>query len=188
MVLHFSPSISFFHFCCQSFPSSLSISALKPNNDSEAANSTSGPGATAPTNSNSAPHTLPTDSSTQETLQPSSDGSNTTDVPTGPPTDETTYPPYDYDYYDYDYFDYDYYDYDYWDYDYDYYFGGLGEETKEQEYEIEEAIRAELALKNDSMIVEMGHQFEDLVFECSFRGYDCRSIHSTKMLKIMQEY
>ena len=77
---------------------------------------------------------------------------------------------------DYDYNDDDYYDYDYYDYDYDYlYFGGL-EETKEQEYEIEEAIRAELALRNDSEIVDMGHQFEDLVFECSFRGYDCRYV------------
>ena len=114
---------------------------------------------------------------TQEITHPPSDGINTADTPTGSPTDGTTNPPYDYDYNDYDYYDYDYYDYGYWDYDYDYYFGGL-EETKEEEYEIEEAIRAELALKNDSMIVEMGHQFEDLVFECSFRGYDCRLLHT----------
>lgn len=100
------------------------------------------------------------------------------------PTDGTTPYPYNDDYnnnYNYndnnDYNDnYDYsYDYNYnYDYDYDYFFGGLGEETKELEFEMEETIRAELALKNDSTIVEMGHQFEDLVFECSFRGYDCR--------------
>lgn len=174
LVLFFSPfiSISFFHFCCtESISSYLSISARKANNDSEAVNSTSSPGASAPTNSNTATDTLPTDSLTQEITDPRSDGTNTADGPTSSPTDGTAYPPSDYDYNDYDY-----YDYGYWVYDYDYYFGGL-EETKEEEYEIEEAIRAELALKNDSMIVEMGHQFEDLVFECSFRGYDCRLMH-----------
>ena len=135
-----------------------------------------------------ATHTLPTDSSTHEATHPPSNGPSSTDDPTGSSTDGSTEPPHDYDYYDYDYYDYDYYGNGYWDYDYDYYFGGLEEETKEQEYEIEEAIRAELALKNDSMIVKMGHQFEDLVFECSFRGYDCRLVHSTKTLKIMQEF
>ena len=125
-----------------------------------------------------ATHTLPTDSSTHEATHPPSNGPSSTDDPTGSSTDGSTEPPHDYDYYDYDYYDYDYYGNGYWDYDYDYYFGGLEEETKEQEYEIEEAIRAELALKNDSMIVKMGHQFEDLVFECSFRGYDCRLVHS----------
>ena len=87
------------------------------------------------------------------------DDSNTADPTTGFSTDIFN------DYYDYDY-----------DYDYEYYFGGLAEETKEQEYEIEEAVRATLALENDSTIVEMGHQFEDFVFECSFRGYDCRCV------------
>ena len=176
LVLHVSHSISFFHYCCKSISSYLSITARKANNDSEAANSTSSPGVTAPTNSDTATDTLPTDSSSQEITHSPSDGTNNADVPTGSPTDGTTYPPYDYDYNNYDYYDYDYYDYGYWDYDYDYdyYFGGLEEETKEEEYEIEEAVRAELALKNDSMIFEMGHQFEDLVFECSFRGYDCR--------------
>lgn len=90
-------------------------------------------------------------------------------IPTTTPNDKTTSYPYDYDY--------DYYNYDYYDYDYDmhdYYYGGIQEETKEEEYEIEEAIRAELALQNDSTVVGMGHQFEDLVFECSYRGYDCR--------------
>ena len=102
------------------------------------------------------------------------------------PTDGTIPYPYNDDYnsnydsndnYEYNYnYDNDY-NYDYnsnYDYDYDYFFGGLEEETKEQEFETEETIRAELALQNDSTIVEMGHQFEDLVFECSFRGYDCR--------------
>ena len=103
----------------------------------------------------------PTDVSTDATTYP----------PTSDPVDSTMYPSRnnDYDYNDDDYYDYDYYDYDYL------YFGGL-EETKEQEYQIEEAIRAELALRNDSEIVDMGHQFEDLVFECSFRGYDCRYV------------
>ena len=107
---------------------------------------------------------------------------SSTEVPT---EDTTSYPHNDddisYDYHDdYDYNDdddddddYDYnYDYDYDYYDYDYY--GFEGETKEKEFEIEETIRAELALKDDSTIIEMGHQFENLVFECSFRGYDCR--------------
>lgn len=181
-----SPSLSSFYFILSLLLQklilyfALSFSAQKASNDSEAARNTSRPGATASTNPNMATHTLPTDSSTHETTHSPSNGPSNTDDPTGSPTDGSTDPPNDYDYYDYDYYDYDYYGNGYWDYDYDYYFGGLEEETKEEEYEIEEAIRAELALKNDSMIVEMGHQFEDLVFECSFRGYDCRLVHGTK--------
>lgn len=55
------------------------------------------------------------------------------------------------------------------------YFGGTSEkEVKELEYQIQEAILAKVALENDSTLFEMGHQFEDFVFECSFKGYDCR--------------
>ncbi|XP_068734788.1 degenerin del-1-like [Montipora capricornis] len=54
-------------------------------------------------------------------------------------------------------------------------FDGLDGQQKAIEFEIEEAIRAELALQNDSTIFYMGHQFQDLVFECSYRGYDCRN-------------
>ena len=104
---------------------------------------------------------------------PTNDAATATDydsaIPTGTPYYEATTSPYDYDNYN-DYYDYDY-DYDNYDYQYN---DGFGEETKEKEYAIEEAIRAELALQNDSTIVDMGHQFEDFVFECSFRGYDCR--------------
>ena len=53
-------------------------------------------------------------------------------------------------------------------------FDGLDGQQKAIEFEIEEAIRAELALQNDSTIFYMGHQFQDLVFECSYKGYDCR--------------
>lgn len=113
------------------------------------------------------------DISTVATLPTNEDTvTSSTEVPKG---DTTTYPYNEdssYDYHDnYDYNDDDDYDYNY-DYDYDYY--GFEGETKEKEFEIEETIRAELSLKNDSTIIEMGHQFEDLVFECSFRGYDCR--------------
>lgn len=88
------------------------------------------------------------------------------------PTDDNNY---DYNNeYDPDYF----YDYDYFGSDY-FYLGGP-EETKEEEYRIEETIRAELAMKNDSETYSMGHQFKDLVFECSFRGYDCRYVVFSK--------
>ena len=103
-------------------------------------------------------------------------GTSDSATPSGTPQDEAPSSPYDDDYnYNYDY-NYDYnYNYDY-DYNNDYYFGGFGEESKEEEFKIEETIRAELALQNDSTIVGMGHQFEDLVFECTFRGYDCRCL------------
>ena len=64
-------------------------------------------------------------------------------------------------------------DYDY-DYDLGFDFGGLEGQSKATDFKIEEAIRAELALFNDSTIFDIGHQFEDFVFECSYRGYDCR--------------
>ena len=55
------------------------------------------------------------------------------------------------------------------------YYGATSEEEiKEMEYRIQEAILAEIALENDSTLFSMGHQFEDFVFECSFKGYDCR--------------
>lgn len=54
------------------------------------------------------------------------------------------------------------------------YFGTLTEEAKEIEYQIEEALLAKVAQENDSMLFALGHQFKDFVFECSFRGYDCR--------------
>ncbi|XP_078380361.1 epithelial sodium channel subunit alpha-like [Oculina patagonica] len=150
----------------------LQIEALAGSNNSQAANNRSNPGATAGANANTAqPNNLPTQTGTPETptdeatTYPQHEQGNDATEPTGYPTDATTYSPYDYDYSDYGYYD----------YDYDYYFGGMEEETKEEQYEIEEAIRAVIALQNDSTVVDMGHQFEDLVFECSFRGYDCRN-------------
>ena len=112
-------------------------------------------------------YAAPSDPQNEATTYPPNDQDSTYAAPF--PGDPTTYPPYDYDYNGYDY--------GYDDYDYDYYFGGMEEETKEEQYEVEEAIRAELALQNDSTVFDMGHQFEDLVFECSFRGYDCRFVN-----------
>ena len=55
------------------------------------------------------------------------------------------------------------------------YFGESSEEgVKEMEYQIQEALLAKIALENDSMLFSMGHQFEEFVFECSFKGYNCR--------------
>ena len=65
------------------------------------------------------------------------------------------------------------YDYDFDD-DFGFDFDGLKGQSKATDFKIEEAIRAELALFNDSTIFDIGHQFEDIVFECSYRGYDCR--------------
>ena len=54
------------------------------------------------------------------------------------------------------------------------YFGNSAEEAKRLEYQIEEALLAKVAKENDSTLFSMGHQFKDFVFECSYRGYDCR--------------
>ncbi|CAH3105581.1 unnamed protein product [Porites lobata] len=151
-----------------------------PNNDVTTATNPSG---NAPTGTS---QTDATAFSNGATTNPASDSATTStagdDVttgtdpggtgPTGTPDNAATTFPHGGEYnYDYD----DYYFYDY-DYDYDYYYNdGFGAESKDEEYAIEEAIRAELALQNDSFIFDMGHQFEDLVFECSFRGYDCKN-------------
>ena len=42
------------------------------------------------------------------------------------------------------------------------------------DYLIEELLIAKLAVENNTMLSEMGHQFKDLVFDCNFRGNDCR--------------
>lgn len=60
------------------------------------------------------------------------------------------------------------------DYEESVYFGSSAEEAKGLEYQIEEAILAKVARENDSTLFAMGHQFKDFVFECSYRGYDCR--------------
>ena len=113
----------------------------------------------------------------------SKDPTDAIDVPTGFPEDPTMYPSSNNDYnYDPNYF----YDYDYFGYDY-FYLGGP-EETKEEEYRVEETIRAEIAMKNDSEAYHMGHQFEDLVFECSFRGYDCRYVVFLKRAASVMQY
>ena len=66
------------------------------------------------------------------------------------------------------------YDYDESSTDADYGLGISGDEAKVVESLIEEALLAKIALENDSSLFELGHQYEDFVFECSFRGYDCR--------------
>ncbi|CAH3149507.1 unnamed protein product [Pocillopora meandrina] len=53
--------------------------------------------------------------------------------------------------------------------------GISGEEAKMIEYLIEEALLAKIAQENHSTLFKLGHQYEDFVFECSFRGYDCRN-------------
>lgn len=54
------------------------------------------------------------------------------------------------------------------------YFEISTEEAKEIESQIEEALLAKVSQENDSTLLALGHQFKDFVFECSFRGYDCR--------------
>ena len=41
-------------------------------------------------------------------------------------------------------------------------------------YLFEELLWRQIALTNRSHLRSKGHQFKDLVFECSFRGIDCR--------------
>ena len=42
------------------------------------------------------------------------------------------------------------------------------------DYLFEELLIAKLAVENNTILSEMGHQFKDLVFDCNFRGNDCR--------------
>lgn len=42
------------------------------------------------------------------------------------------------------------------------------------EYLAEELLIAKLAVENDTNLYAMGHQFHDFVFDCYFRGTDCR--------------
>lgn len=52
--------------------------------------------------------------------------------------------------------------------------GISGEEAKMNDFLVEEALIAKIAEENHSTLFKLGPQYEDFVFECSFRGYDCR--------------
>lgn len=52
--------------------------------------------------------------------------------------------------------------------------GISGEEAKMNDFLVEEALLAKIAEENHSTLFKLGPQYEDFVFECSFRGYDCR--------------
>lgn len=52
--------------------------------------------------------------------------------------------------------------------------GISGEEAKMNDFLVEEALLAKIAGENHSTLFKLGPQYEDFVFECSFRGYDCR--------------
>ena len=41
-------------------------------------------------------------------------------------------------------------------------------------YLVEELLIAKLAVENDTELYKMGHKFYDLVFDCNFKGDDCR--------------
>ena len=41
-------------------------------------------------------------------------------------------------------------------------------------YLFEELLLGSVVTENTTTLKNMGHQFEDLVFECNFRGNDCR--------------
>ncbi|XP_073254651.1 epithelial sodium channel subunit gamma-like [Porites lutea] len=43
------------------------------------------------------------------------------------------------------------------------------------DYLFEELLIAKLAVENNTMLSDMGHQFKDFVFDCNFRGNDCRN-------------
>ena len=44
----------------------------------------------------------------------------------------------------------------------------------EIEHLFEDMLIGKLATENTSTLFNMGHQFQDFVFECSFKGSDCR--------------
>lgn len=48
------------------------------------------------------------------------------------------------------------------------------EKQLEVEYLVQEMLVAKLAVENYTTLRSMGHQFEDFVFDCSFKGNDCR--------------
>lgn len=42
------------------------------------------------------------------------------------------------------------------------------------DYLVENMLIGKLAAENTSTLFKMGHQFEDFVFNCNFKGSDCR--------------
>jgi len=53
----------------------------------------------------------------------------------------------------------------------------LQEDPEQQlriDYLIEKMLISKLAVENASNLYKMGHKFNDLVFDCNFRGTDCR--------------
>ena len=44
----------------------------------------------------------------------------------------------------------------------------------EIEHLFEDMLIGKLATENTSTLFNMGHQFQDFVFECNFKGIDCR--------------
>ena len=48
------------------------------------------------------------------------------------------------------------------------------EEELRIDYLFEDLLLSHLALENDTMLYKMGHKYKDFVFDCNFRGIDCR--------------
>lgn len=48
------------------------------------------------------------------------------------------------------------------------------EEELRVDYLFEDLLLSHLALENHTTLYKMGHKYKDFVFDCNFRGIDCR--------------
>ena len=46
----------------------------------------------------------------------------------------------------------------------------------EIDYLFQEFLESSLAFKNETTLYKMGHKYKDFVFDCNFRGIDCRYV------------
>ena len=50
------------------------------------------------------------------------------------------------------------------------------EEELKIDYLFQELLLSHLALENQTALYKMGHKYEDFLFDCNFRGIDCRYV------------
>lgn len=50
------------------------------------------------------------------------------------------------------------------------------EEELRIDYLVQEFLESSLAFENETALHKMGHKYNDFVFDCNFRGIDCRYV------------
>ena len=50
------------------------------------------------------------------------------------------------------------------------------EEELRIDYLFQEFLESSLAFENETTLYKMGHKYKDFVFDCNFRGIDCRCV------------